>query len=207
MTCKRCGNEITNNSTICPHCGTNISQAQAKQPATEYGSFFQGEMGWAPPYQQDGYFRPQPGSNGPAYPHYMPPGQPFAPPYPPLSTQYVPGPSIQFTMINTGKNDSALAAELILSLFGIFGIGWIMGGETTLGIILMVCSFFIYWPIMILGTAFTFGTGLILLGPMAIGAIIINAILLHTTLKRKAQRAFMMQQQAMHIPPMSMPPQ
>jgi zinc-ribbon domain len=205
MICKRCGNEITNNSTICPHCGAVISQANTKQPATDYGSFLPGEMGWVPPYQQDGYFRPQSGSNNSAYTHYIPQGQPLPPPYQPHSAQYMPGPPVQFTIINTSKNDSALAAELILSLLGIFGIGWIIGGETILGIILIVCSFFIYWPIMILGTAFTLGAGLILLGPLAIGAIIINAILLHTTLKRKTQRAFMMQQQAMHMPPM--PPQ
>jgi hypothetical protein len=205
MTCKRCGNEITNNSLICPNCGTVNSQAPTQQSATDYGSFLPGEMPQVPPYQQDGYFRAQPESNSSAYTHYTPQGQPFPSSYHPLSAQYIPGPSVQFTVIDTSKNDTTLAVELIFSLFGIFGIGWIMGRETVLGIILIVCSFFIYWPIMILGTAFTLGAGLIILGPMAIGAIIINAILLHTALKRKTQRAFIMRQRAMHIPPM--PPQ
>jgi hypothetical protein len=91
---------------------------------------------------------------------------------------------------------SALVVEILLSLFGIFGIGWIIGGEITLGIILVVCSFFIYWPLMILGTALTEGLGLICLGPLAIAAIILNAVLLNTVLKRKIHRLLTMRQQA-----------
>ncbi|HEY4384555.1 MAG TPA: hypothetical protein VGN34_08800 [Ktedonobacteraceae bacterium] len=205
MICKRCGNETPNTTTICPRCGTVIVQAQAKQPATDYRSFLSGEMARIPPYQQDGYRQPQAGNNAAPYTSYIPSGQSHPPTYHPVSTQYMPGPPVQVTVIDSSKNDTILATELILSLFGIFGIGWIIGGETILGISLIVCSFFIYWPIMILGAAFTLGTGLIFLGPLAIAAIIVNAILLHATLKRKAQRALILQQQAMHIPPL--PPQ
>ncbi|MBV9689176.1 MAG: zinc ribbon domain-containing protein [Ktedonobacteraceae bacterium] len=86
------------------------------------------------------------------------------------------------------QNDSALLKEIILSLLGIFGIGWLIAGETTVGIVLLLASFLIYWPMMLLGTFFTLGLGLICLGPLAISAIIVNAVLLNTTLNRRARR-------------------
>jgi len=92
------------------------------------------------------------------------------------------------------KNSGALIAEILLSVFvGIYGVGWLMAGETTTGIILLICSFVVYWPIMILGTIFTFGIGLLCLGPLAIGAIIVNAILLNNLLNRKAAQVVMVQ--------------
>ena len=115
---------------------------------------------------------------------------------------YQPG-AINVTIVNppADKKDGALIAEILLSLFGIFGVGWLIGGETTIGIILLVCSFFIYWPIMILGTLFTFGLGLICLGPLAIGSIILNALLLNNRLKRKAAQYVTVQAQHMPMPP------
>ncbi|MBV9231644.1 MAG: hypothetical protein JOZ18_20205 [Chloroflexi bacterium] len=119
-----------------------------------------------------------------------------APPYQAIPINYPPASS--FTVSN--KNDSALIAEIILSLFGIFGVGWLMAGETTVGIILLVCSIVLYWPIVLVGTVATIGVGLICLGPLAIGAIILNALLLNNLLKRKAAQFVVM-------PPPPMPPQ
>jgi hypothetical protein len=115
---------------------------------------------------------------------------------------YPPG-AINVTIVNSppGKKDGALAAEIILSLFGVFGVGWLIGGETAIGIVLLVCSFVLYWPIMILGTLFTFGFGLICLGPLAIGSIILNALLLNNRLNRKATQYVMVQSQQMPMPP------
>ena len=84
------------------------------------------------------------------------------------------------------KNNNALVVEIILSLFGLFGVGWLMAGETTIGTVLLVCSIFLYWPLLILGTIFTFGLGLICLGPLAIGAIILNILLLNKVLEQKS---------------------
>ena len=85
------------------------------------------------------------------------------------------------------EHNGALLKEIILSLLGIFGIGWLLAGETTVGIVLLVASFLLYWPIMLLGTFFTGGLGLICLGPLAISVIIVNALLLNATLNRKAK--------------------
>ncbi len=97
--------------------------------------------------------------------------------------------------------NSALIAEVILSLFGIFGIGWLIGGETTIGVVLLLCSILLYWPLIIGGTIITFGLGLICLGPLAIGAIILNVLLLQRKLLRKTAQVIFVP-----TPPQSMPP-
>jgi hypothetical protein len=84
------------------------------------------------------------------------------------------------------KNNNALVVEIILSLFGLFGVGWLIAGETTVGTVLLVCSIFVYWPLLIMGTIFTFGLGLVCLGPLAIGAIILNILLLNKVLEQKS---------------------
>jgi hypothetical protein len=203
MTCERCGNNFADDITICPHCGTLRSQSYTKQPATDYGSFASGNRGDIPLYQQ-GYIPPASGST-PAHTQYVPPGSVLPSVYPGLPPRSVAGSPLHVTVINSNMQTSALVIEILLSLFGIFGIGWIIGGEITLGIILVVCSFFIYWPLMILGTALTEGLGLICLGPLAIAAIILNAVLLNTVLKRKLHRLLTMQQQASYYH--YMPPQ
>ena len=94
-----------------------------------------------------------------------------------------------FTAFNL-NNNTPLIVELLLSIFlGIFGVGWLMAGEVVIGVILLVCSLFIYLPLFIISifiAFFTFGFSLFCTGPMIIGAIVLNAILLNTKLKRKA---------------------
>jgi hypothetical protein len=208
MICEHCGNDMADNAAICPLCGTVTAQAaSAKQPPpTGYGPYPQGggyERGYAPP-RPDG---PQQANQG--YQGYVPPQQQpnygYAPPYN-ANPGYAPG--INVTVINnmpgsgSGKNDGALIAEIILSLFGIFGVGWLMAGETTIGVILLICSFVLYWPIIIVGTLFTLGFGLLCLGPMMIAAIIVNAVLLNNALKRKVAQQFVyVQQQPGQMPP------
>lgn len=217
MICERCGNEMSDNTTICPVCGTASSLARAaNQPPTTYGSFPQSNVGDRPPYQQS-YTPPSPDPFASAQgyapqqpnPGYGPQFSPFSPPqanYMPPPHQnfssaynavpgYAPGP-INMVVVTpngfSGKNESALIAEILLSLFGIFGVGWLMAGESTVGTILLICSFVMYWPLLLLGTILTFGFGLICLGPMAIAAIIINALLLNNSLNRKAAQFLVM---------------
>ena len=187
MFCDHCGNEIANEAIVCPFCGSHTgNNAQYTQPATyqmQQGPQDDFSKFGGPPLYQNGYqpVPPQPP------PTYTPPVQQqipgYAPPsYPPVYQQG------NVTIIQNSGNEASIVVEIILSLFGLFGVGWLIGGETTVGIILLVCSVFIYWPVMILGTLFTFGLGLICLGPLAIGAIILNAILCSSTLKRRAAR-------------------
>ena len=87
-------------------------------------------------------------------------------------------------------SSTPLIVELLFSFFlGIFGIGWLVAGEVVTGIILLVCSLFIYVPLLIISiffVFFTFGFSLFCTGPLVIGAIVLNAILLNNKLKRKA---------------------
>jgi hypothetical protein len=181
MVCKRCGKVLPDSATVCSACGTvNGSAWENAQSATGYGQYWQESTDAPHSYQQSS-------SASSSYrPGYMPP-----PPGPGYASSYQAIPifsSQQGTMHVSDKNSNALIAEIILSLFGVFGVGWLMAGETVTGVILLVCSFIVYWPIMIVGTILTFGLGLICLGPIAIGAIILNILLLNSVLNRKATR-------------------
>ncbi len=188
ITCERCGKEIPDNVAICPNCGTVSSTVKNNpQPSTKHGPY-SGRYIDTPPEQA---YPPRQD-----YPDYQPPlteyrsqqqyhsyGQPFN--APPMYQQ----PNINVTVVNT-NNSTPLIVELLLSIFlGIFGVGWLMAGETAVGIILIACSLIIYLPLFILSVFvafFTFGLSLFCTGPMVIGAIVLNAILLNNRLKRKA---------------------
>ena len=185
-TCERCGNDIPDNIAICPKCGTvTLKEDDNPSPATSYGShpeWFPGTpSGFAdniqreyPATQSQGYRSQQQNySYGQSY---------NAPPTYQQSTFNV-------TVLNT-NNKIPLIVELLLSIFlGIFGVGWLIAGDVAVGVILLVCSLFIYLPLLIISifiAFFTFGLSLFCTGPMIIGAIILNAILLNNRLKRKA---------------------
>ncbi|GAC1407790.1 MAG: hypothetical protein NVS4B12_23600 [Ktedonobacteraceae bacterium] len=165
-----------------PSAYSTIQGQQETSPQDDFSSFggpprYQRGYGPAPrPAQQRGY--------GPV-PQQMPGYTPTS--YTPLYPQG------HVTVVQNTGSDAAVIAEIVLSLFGVFGVGWILGGKTTVGVILLLCSIFIYWPVMILGTLFTFGLGLICLGPLAIGAIILNALLCASILKRRAERLIVVQ--------------
>ena len=196
MFCERCGKEITEAHRICPACGSVVRHNLHNNHAqTTYGS----------------HPEPTPTSSNQLHQIYPPPADfpppqgnphPFNTPYsngytsspPPYQRPqnyrgqtpgYTPGINPN-TITITQTDNTALVAEIICSLFGIFGVGWLITRETTPGTMLLVGSFLIYWPLMILGTLLTLGLGLICLGPLAISAIIINIVLLNNAIKRKA---------------------
>ena len=189
MTCERCGKEIPDNIAICPNCGTVTSAASGKpKPTTQFGPYPGGYVDGPPIAEYGQGYAPHQGYPQPPLQEYRPPqqaygyGQPYnAPP------MYQPA-IVNVNIVNPpSTNNTPVIVEVLLSLFlGIFGVGWLMTGETTTGVILLICSIFLYWPIMIIGIIFTLGLGLFCLGPLAIGAIILNAVLLNNRLKRKA---------------------
>ena len=168
---------------MCPNCGTVTFKAKENlPPTTSYGSYSETYQNQSPGYaeniQQD-YVTPHSQEYHSLQQNYSY-GQNFnAPP------MYQQAP-FNVTVFHT-NNSTPLIVELLLSIFlGIFGVGWLIAGETTVGVILLICSFLLYWPILLIGIIFTLGLGIICLGPLAIGAIILNAILLNNRLKRKA---------------------
>ncbi len=224
MRCERCGKEIFDTAAICPSCGSLTSTILANrpggQPPTQHGTYPSDpydphnvhepyntydepvssyEQGYTP---RSDFRRPQPDYMAPPQSDYQH-GQSYAPP------RYQQGGGINVSVYNNynsytpqgQKNNGALVAEIILSLFGIYGVGWLIGGETTVGIVLLVCSFVIFLPFVVLGTILTLGLGVFCIGPLSIAAIIINAILLNKALNRKAaQQVTIIQAQQMPPP-------
>jgi hypothetical protein len=186
ITCGRCGNDMPDNLAICPKCGTVTTNAKDKiSPNTSYGSF------------ADTYYNEAPTNNESKQLNFTTtPSQEYT--YQQQNVHYTHSyastpiyQQSQYTFPTFNPNSSTpLIVELLFSFFlGIFGIGWLMAGEVAIGIILLVCSLFIYLPLLIISifiAFFTFGFSLFCTGPMVIGAIVLNAILLNSKLKRKA---------------------
>jgi hypothetical protein len=189
MFCERCGTEIKNPSKkFCHACGSALNH--------QYKAYTEPQI-----YETITTARHYPDASKAnkaqaSYPGYAPPQQgPFTQnrALPPGSTSAqgtsqgaIPG----YTATASNKKDGALIAELIFSLFGLFGIGWLMGKETVIGALLLLGSIFVYWPLIILGTILTYGLSLICMGPLAVVAIIVNILLLNHRLTHKAPRFF-----------------
>jgi hypothetical protein len=190
---------------VCPSCGTVSSTSRSgvhnptsysQNPPSSYS------QGYGPQHQQQQFYPPsqpeyqsQPGyASQPGY------GQPYNAMYPQPQVAVNINMTMPTTQPTSAGNTGAIIVEVLLNLFlGIYGVGWLMAGETTTGIILLICSILLYWPILILGTIFTLGIGLICIGPLAIGAVILNVIHLNNTIKRKT--AYVLVQPVQTFPP------
>jgi hypothetical protein len=186
MICECCGREITGNSSsvLCPICGTVIKNCARVQST---GSYVQSSQNYA-------------GKQSVSVPESVPTSQTTLQPYVQSSRDEAGYTAWPYHAMDTSNahvttdftsvypDGKALGVEFILSLLGIFGIGWLLVGETRIGCLLLACSVLIYWPMMILGTLFTSGFGLICLGPLAVSCVICNTLLLNLCLKRKMAR-------------------
>ncbi len=143
-----------------------------------------------PPSQPLGAYPP------PMYPPYAPPPMPSQPlvPYAPAPTGY-PAPPQTYTgpmpgyapppypvppvvyVVPRRSNGGAVAVEAILAFFGIYGVGWLMVGETTAGALLLAGSF-LWWNVTVVTAIFTFGLGLFCIAPLNIAFLITSAVLL-----------------------------
>ena len=196
MNCENCGRVMSDNAVICPNCGTATPASMPKPDQPRYTPPQQGyvaqQPGYPPQQSQPGYMPQQPGYPPPQQ-GYMPPQQNYGYPqqHPPM---YSPQ-GVNVTVVNNAstKNNTPVLIEILLSLFGIYGVGWLMAGETTTGVILLICSFVVYWPLLVLIAVFTLGFGLACDFPLAIAAIIVNAILLNGALNRRATQITMVQ--------------
>lgn len=186
MICECCGREITGNSSsvLCHICGTVIRNCARAQST---GSYVQSSQNNA-------------GKQSVSVPESLPTSQTTLQPHVQSSRDEAGYTAWSYHATDTGNayaatdfssvypDGKALAVEFILSLLGIFGIGWLLVGETRIGLLLLTCSVLIYWPMMIMGTLFTLGFGLMCLGPLAVSCVICNVLLLNLCLKRKIAR-------------------
>ena len=185
MICERCGHEIIGNSSsvLCPVCGTVIrkhARAQSSGSYVQSSQNYAGEQSVSPPGDSStSQTTSQP------HAHFNSMGSEYvARSF--HATDAINAPAM--TGFSSASYDKALMIEFILSLLGIFGIGWLLAGEMVIGILLLACSILIYWPMMILGTLFTLGFGLMCLGPLAVSCVICNTLLLNFCLRRKTAR-------------------
>lgn len=71
---------------------------------------------------------------------------------------------------------------------GIFGVGWLLIGEKRTGTLLLVGSVIFYLPLLIISYAlayFSLGLSVLCTGPVAVGAVLLNAFMLRKTILRK----------------------
>ncbi len=90
-----------------------------------------------------------------------------------------------FVMVPQPPNYTPLIVELLLNFIGIYGVGWLILGNLTGGLVLLVASLLL-WPVVALLAIFTLGLGVICLGPVAIVMMVINLVLLGQAIKRRA---------------------
>jgi hypothetical protein len=203
ITCERCRNQISENVAICPYCGTSTPISQpVERPPTNYGYQQYQQQSYMPPPQPDyGYGQPQQVYMPPPQPGYVyvPPQQVYIqqPGYGYPQPMYQPG-GVNVTVVNTPNTSSTsstpVLVEVLLNIFlGLFGVGWLMAGETTTGVVLLICGYLLYWPLFAVISFFTLGIGLLCLVPLHIGLLVLNPILLNNTLKRKAAQFVMVQ--------------
>ena len=132
-----------------------------------------------PPYSQ-----PLP----PTYPPYPSYSQPLPPAYPPYSPYSLP-PTYPPYVYNPQQQDNstAIVLEAILSLFGLYGIGWMYRGHVGAGIALLALGF-VWVAIAVVISIFTVGFGLLCIGPLHLIFIVGDVLLLNNTLRSPWQR-------------------
>ena len=137
----------------------------------------------------------------PPHPHYAPNdypppySQPLPPTYPastpysqPLYSQapppqpYPPAP-YPYGYAQQQDHSTAIVLEAILSVFGIYGIGWMYRGHVGTGVALLVLGF-VWVGIAILISLFTFGIGLLCVAPLHLVFIVLDVIALNNTLRQ-----------------------
>ena len=186
ITCERCGNVMPNSSLLCLVCGTLsvFSKPDIHTPTrNEPGSVPFPIPGDRQEEYEQRIYNPQPG--------YAPFADeklynPSSAPHPTLTSH------IATTPINPDTpsiKKGALFVEVALNLcLGLFGIGWLVAGETITGLVLLACSIILYWPILLIGFflnfLFSIGPGLYGLILLAISVMSLNVILLRKTIMR-----------------------
>src|SRR5579863_132047 len=177
MICERCGNEIADNAAICLSCGTLTSTAQpaehfpTQDETNSSGTYDEPTSSYEQGYRnnasrQDYKRPPQSDHKTSSQSNYQYGASYTSPPFQPGGINV----NVYNNYVPAQKNNSALIVEIILSLFGIYGVGWLIGGQTAVGVVLLICSIVFYIPLAILGIIFTLGLGIFCVGPLSIAA-------------------------------------
>jgi hypothetical protein len=182
--------QVSGNASDVPPTPPAYSPAPAIYPSGQYpppGQYaappsYQQPGQYPPPfgYQQSGQYVPTPGdqSSGQVPPNQFPQAAQTPPPGygPPAYGQPV------YFQAQQQSSTGPVIAEVILGLFGIFGVGWLIGGKTTVGAVLLGLSV-LWWIVSIVAVVLTFGVGALCIYPIDIAFIAGSAVALHNSLK------------------------
>ncbi|MBX5449962.1 hypothetical protein [Thermogemmatispora sp.] len=168
--CERCGYDSPHHVAICPVCGS-LTTGFGNYPPTGASERPNSTSEPFSSYSMSGWTGSAPNLQESAWP------QQFA------STP--PQQQINVTVMQPQKEVAPLIVELLLSLLlNIYGIGWLMSGETLAGVLLLVGSIVVVWPLLLVS---------LLLWPLCCGfklvlivGLVINAVLLNNHLDRQA---------------------
>jgi hypothetical protein len=149
------------------------------QPQEQWQSGPLPPQGYQPPMQQPmPPMQPQQqwqsGPLPPAPQGYMPPMQPQQGYYQPMVVQP-----------QQNNNTLAIVLEVVGGLFGIFGIGWLISGETKTGLMFLIGGL-IWIAVAVVLTIVTLGIGLVCIFPIDIGILITSTLLLNNKLKQRS---------------------
>jgi hypothetical protein len=176
--CHVCSAALGADAAFCPSCGTARLVAapgpsqplfQPSMPAPPLGSAMPG----LPPPGPGAYGATAAYASPSAYvppPEYGPQGGAYG--GPPLTSQQQQSPP-----------SGPVITEVILGIFGIFGVGWLAAGKTTTGLILLVLSA-LWWAVSAVTAVHTVGVGCCGIVPLNALFIAISAAMLHSSLRR-----------------------
>ena len=206
-TCERCGQEIPEHETICPSCETPLSETQASsQPTTEpllhaqkkpgalpFDSLYEDYVPQlAPTYDRNYAARPANPADAPAQEVSSTEQEKASTAPPTTSTSSSDSATTFITRLprfSQSNTTTPLIIDVLLSLcIGIFGVGWLLIGEKRIGTLLLVASAIFYLPLLIISYVlayFSLGLSVLCTGPFVVGAVVLNAFMLHKTTLRK----------------------
>lgn len=121
------------------------------------------------PLQQQGYY-PQSGPLPQQYPGYYQPPQPIV--------------MVPPVVVQSDNGTLAIILEVIAGLFGLYGIGWLVGGFNDTGVKILVGGL-IWWIAAIFISVFTLGIGLLCIWPVDLIIMIVSVINLSNRLKQR----------------------
>lgn len=78
----------------------------------------------------------------------------------------------------------AIILEVICGIFGIYGIGWLVSGNTSTGLIFLIGGF-VWLAVAIVLSILTLGIGLICIWPIDLAIMITSVIMLSNRLKQR----------------------
>lgn len=190
ITCRSCNTPNQPDAQFCVGCGAPLNTA----PAVPEGAIYCPSCNTAnPPDAQFCITCGTPLSTAPAYETAPMPPAP-AVPEPPAPEPYAPSPapepaaaaSAYAATANATPKDrtTALLLEILPTFVGVFGIGWIYGGNPTVGVLLMV-GMFIWEVLAVIGSIVTLGLGCFCFVPINLVVMGVSAYFLNEYMQQR----------------------